>query len=133
MSYVSITAQLKAILEAVTGLNEVYDYEPKELLKYPCATITAQSHQNLFNDTAANRRQYTFTIRCFYRTDDAATAESTLQGIADSVISAIETNVTLNGACDFARPTASKWLYAERELPMRIVEITIEAVKRVNR
>jgi hypothetical protein len=56
-----------------------------------------------------------------------------LQGIADAIISAIEANVTLNGACDFARPTASKWLYAERELPVRIVEITVEATKRVNR
>lgn len=133
MSYVSISAQIKALLEGVTGLNEVYEYEPKELAKYPCATITAQSHQNLFNDTAANRRQYTFMIRCFYRTDDAAVAESTLQTIADAIISAIETNVTLNGACDFARPTAGKWLYAERELPVRIVEITVEATKRFNR
>lgn len=133
MSYVTIAAQLKTILQTITELNQVYDYEPKELLKYPCATITSTSHKNEFNDLAANRRIFTFTIRIYNRTDIASDAETIMRIVADRVITTIEGNVTLNGSCDWASPTEGKWGFAEREVPVRICEIAIEAAKRVNR
>ncbi len=133
MSYVSISAQIVALLQTITELNQVYAYEPKELNKYPCATVSALSHKDEFNDTAANIRKFTFIIRIYTRTDSASDAESVMQNVVDKVMAKIESSVTLNGTCDFARPTEARWMYGEREVPVRICELTVEANKRVNR
>lgn len=133
MSYVSIAQQLVTILQGISDLTAVYNHEPKELKDYPCAIVSAASHKDAFSDTAANKRIYTFTVRLYFRTDVAQDAETVLRSLADSVISAIEVNVTLNGVCDFAKPTEGAWDYQEREVPVRVCILTIECNKRVNR
>lgn len=133
MTYVSIATQLKTLLQSITELSTVYDYEAKELNRYPCATLTAGSHKNNFQDTAANRRQFVFTIRLYNRTDSAADGERIMRVVADKVIQAVETNITLNGSCDWAAPSEGVWGYQEREVPVRVCEITVIAVKRVVR
>ncbi len=133
MSYVTISAQIKALLATIVELNAVYDYEAKELLKYPCATVTAMGHKNEFNDLAANKRRFQFVIRVYNRTDSASDGERIMKIVADKVLEKIEGNVTLNSSCDWAIPSEAKWGYVEREVPLRFCEITVEALKRVNR
>ena len=133
MSYVNIAQQLVIILQSISDLAAVYNHEPKELKDYPCATVSAASHKDAFSDTAANRRIYIFTVRLYFRTDVAQDAETVLRGLADSVIGMIESNVTLNGVCDFAKPTEGTWDYQEREVPVRVCILTIECNKRINR
>jgi hypothetical protein len=82
---------------------------------------------------AANKRVYTFAVRCFVRTDNAADAERILRITVDKIITALESNVTLNSACDFASPTKGQFQFIERETPMLVCDITIEAKKRINR
>lgn len=133
MTYVSIAAGIMARLQTVSELEQVYNHEPKELAKFPCATVTAFSHADIFADTAANTRQFTFMVRLYFRTDVAQDAETVLRSVADKVIEKIESDVTLNGSCDFARPSEGKWLFQQREVPVRVVEITVEALRRLNR
>ncbi len=133
MTYVSISGQIKTLLESITELNAVYDYEEKNLQKYPCATITAVAHKNEFVDLAANKRRFTFIIRLYNRTDSASDGERIMKIVADKVMQKIESNVTLGGSCDFAIPSEGKWGYQDREVPVRVCEITVEALKRVNR
>ena len=133
MTYVSLGLALETILNTIVEFNAVYNYEPKELLKYPTATVTALSHEDIFSDTATNTRVFTFTIRLYYRTDLEDDAESILRDLADKVIVALEADPTLSGACDFAKPTKASWTYSEREVPVRIVEMTIDINKRVPR
>jgi hypothetical protein len=136
MSYVSISAQIKAILDTISEIKSVYNYNEKSLNTYPAAVIVAASHANRFSDLAANQRDYTFKVYIFHPTNtatDAASAESILRTLADALITAVETNVTLNGSCDWAAPTMGSWGYDQREVPVRFIEITIVARKRVNR
>lgn len=133
MTYVSIASGITAKLQTVTELEQVYNHEPKELAKFPCATVTAFSHTDVFADTAANTRQFTFMIRLYFRTDVAQDAETVLRVVADKVIEKIESDITLNDSCDFARPSEGKWLFQQREVPVRVVEITVEALRRLNR
>lgn len=133
MGYTSIGSQLKTILDGVTGFEVVYGYDPDELKDYPAATIQAVSHLNEFLDTAANSRRYTFLIRLFYRLDDDQDAESILRGLADDVIEAIEQNVTVAGVWEIARPTSAQWTHAQREVPVRVCELTVEIQSRVIR
>ncbi len=133
MGYQDIATQLINILTGITDINRVYGFEPKELKDYPTATVTALSHKDTFKDTASNQRLFTFMIRLYYRTDIEEDAETILRALTDQVIGALESNVRLNNAVDFARPTEARWLYQEREVPVRVVEIEIEASMRVQR
>lgn len=133
MTYTAIAAGIKNILDGVTGLAVAYDYEPKELGQYPAATLTALSHADTFADLAANSREFTFAIRVYYRTEDAASAESVVRGIVDDIIAAIESDVTLGGVCNWAKPTGGTWAFGEREVPVRYCQITLTARIRVMR
>jgi len=133
MSYVAISYAIVSLLSEITELLAVYSKEPAELLKYPCATVSSISHQNVPNDTAANRRCYSHIIRLYYKLDSANDAEGILRSIADLVIDKLESHVSLNDTCDYSTPSKGIWRSAEREVPVKVVEITIDAYKRINR
>lgn len=133
MSYVAIAAQLKTLMQTISEINVVYDYEEKQLNKFPAATITSSSHQNAFNDLGGNRRNYSHVIRLYVRAEDEAAAERVMRIIVDRVIAVIESNISLGGSCDYATPTEGRWAYEYREFPVRICEITVDAHKRVLR
>lgn len=141
MSYTTIAAALTTLLRGVAALKVVYDYEPKEIASedllggYPAATVSALSHANSFHDLAANQRIYSFMVRLYYPTPDGrdADAESTLRSVMDTIITTLEADVTLNGSCEWAKPTDASWSFQMREIPLRVVELTIECHKRVLR
>lgn len=128
MSYTGISGGIKNILDDVKSLQAVYTEEPQNLLVYPCAAISAVSHTDEFADTSRNRRTFTFVIRLYQRVNDPTHGESVLLGIADDVLEALEEDPTLDGTCNFARPTRGAWSYVERETPVRVCEITVEAL-----
>jgi|SRR3990172_39566 len=134
MGYTTIGQALFDILDALVGsaLKIAYNYEPKTLEKYPSATVVALSHSNVYNDTAANRREMVFTIRIYYRTEETD-YENAMRASVDTIIESIEADPTLGGACDFAEPTESRWLFQEREVPVRVCEMTINCIFRKNR
>jgi|SRR5581483_10907864 len=133
MSYITIGTEIYNLLNTITQINILYQHEPKELKEYPAVTISALGHKNIPHDTAGNVRQFQFMIRAYYRTDIAGDAESILRDLADKIITKLEGSVSLNGSCDYTRATEAKYFFGEKEVPMRWVEIMIEAVKRVNR
>ena len=133
MTYLTISAQIVTMLNTISDFNAVYDSEKKELEKYPCATVTALSHENEFADTHHNIRRFNFNVRVYYRTADIDLSEGIMQGEVDNVIATIEADPTINGSCDFAVPTSSRWGWAEREVPVRYCEITISAQVRLLR
>lgn len=133
MTYVTIASAIQTLVDEITELQAVYDKEPAELLVFPCATVSSAAHEDVANDTAANVRRFTHIIRLYDKQDSTNAAETTLRDIADKVIAKIEGNVSLNSTCDYARPTRGVWVQAEREVPVKVVEITVDAFKRVNR
>lgn len=133
MTYVDVGAAIETVLGTISELNIVYEYEAKQLKKYPAATVSASSHTDVFNDTASNLRTFVFTIRLYYRTDTDEDAESILRELTDRVIVAIETDTTLASTADFTLPTEGRWLFIEREVPVRVVELTVQAVIHIAR
>jgi hypothetical protein len=53
--------------------------------------------------------------------------------MADLVITKLEANLSLQGTCDYSYPSRGLWRTAEREVPVKVVEIQVDAYKRVNR
>jgi hypothetical protein len=132
MSYETIGQEIYNLLVTISEIDFVYNYEPNELKKFPCATVSALEHTNEFSDLAANRREFRFIIRLYFRRD-MTDYEVVMRKVVDQIITEFEADPSINGACDFAQPTESKWLFQEREVPVRVCEVTISAVKRVNR
>ena len=133
MSYVSLASAIITKLNEVSEINVVYNYEAKELLGYPAVTVTALGHVNTPHDTAGNVRNFQFVVRAYFPTSIAQDAETILRDLADKIIVKLEEDPSLGGACDYTRATEGKFLYQEREVPVRIVEITINCIKRLNR
>jgi hypothetical protein len=133
MSYVAIATAIKNLVDEVTELLVVYEKEPPELLQFPCATVSSIEHENVAQDTAANRRRYSHMVRLYHKQDSANTVETILRDLADKVIAKLEANVDLQGSCDYSTPNRGTWRNAEREVPVKVVEITVDAYKRVNR
>lgn len=132
--YKTIGDAIFTILQTLTtNFSGFYNYEPKELKNYPALTVSVLGHSNDPYDTAGNKREYSFMVRVYTRTDDASYGEDSMRQCLDAVITALEGNVSLNSICDFNRATKGKVFYQEREVPVRVGEITIVAVKRVNR
>ena len=49
------------------------------------------------------------------------------------MITTIEGDVTLGGACEWATPTEGRQSYAAKENPGRVVKLTVECVENVLR
>jgi hypothetical protein len=133
MSYVTLNAKIAELIRAVSDVAVVYEYDKKELANFPSVTVSPISHQNQMYDTAANKRNFTFIVRIYNRNDDTGASEATLLKLLDDITDALESKPTLEGACDIARATQAKWAYQDREVPVRVIELTIEASKRVLR
>lgn len=133
-TYVSLNTAIQAKLSAISGLT-VYGKDPKKVVNFPAAAVFALSHSNEFNDLAANKRTYQFMVRFYFRTDDTNDPdyEGILEGIVDSAITAIEHDVTLGGACDYSMPSKATWKFGEKEVPLRICELTIDCVAHIAR
>jgi len=132
MSYHDIGEGIYNLLDEVTELAHIYNYEPNELRDFPCATITALQHTNTFADTASNNREFQFMVRLYFRRDQSD-YEDIMRKLVDLIIVAIEADPTLDGNCNYAIPTEARWLYQEKEVPVRICEMTITANVRLNR
>ncbi len=132
MGYKTIKDQLVTILQGVTSLKVVYGKEEKAVKQFPAACVSAKEHTSDFSSVGiggTNERVYKHFVRIYFRTDEANDPdyEDILENVADDVISAIEHNVTLNGACEYAIPTSGVWRFADKESPVRLLELVVSA------
>ncbi len=133
--YLPVKNQIVAILQGVSSLKVVYGKEAKQLGQFPAACVSAMGHENAFHDLAANDKTYHHYVRIYFRTDEANDAdyEDVLESVADSVIAALEGNLTLNNTCDWAMPTSGNWGFGEKEVPVRYLELVVTSRARVVR
>jgi len=68
MSMQVLNNQLKAKLQAITGIEYVYDFAWIDFDGFPAATITPSGFESDYETTTENKRKYVFTIRLFYKT-----------------------------------------------------------------
>ena len=134
MSYTSIgTAIYNKIngIKVSAGIASLYQQNEKALTQYPAVTISAGGHESSFSDTAANMRIYTFMVRIFVRLESDSTAESQIRSIADAVVTALEGDTTLGGACEWTDPADAIITEQNAEIPVKVCEMTLKCYKRV--
>jgi hypothetical protein len=113
MSEAAVRAQIKTILEGVTGIGPVHDYEryPRsyadlfDLMRdtggkvngWMISRESTGSHKVTMGIKGQIERVHTFRIGGLYELDDANGSEKVLQAILDTIFDAFRKNDTLNG------------------------------------
>ncbi len=138
MGYKTIKDQIVAILQTVTELEVVYGKDEKALKLFPSACVSAKEHTSRFYTVGSggrNERQYQHYVRLYFRTDEVNDPdyEDILESVADKVVQAFESNITLNGVCNWAIPTSGIWRFGEKESPVRIFELVIASTAVIKR
>lgn len=89
MSFVTLKAQVKTILENTDKFSEVVAYPKLNFVGYPSATITPAENESIYHTTDENQRIYAFAVRCFYETKDGG-VENAIDALADLVDDVID-------------------------------------------
>jgi len=94
----AIAAELKTILEGLTGMGTVAVGAPEAIGTRTGAYVTLGSQTTVREATSVFRRTSRFFILFAYRVDGAeATAEAGLMALVDGFVTAIYSDLTLNG------------------------------------
>lgn len=132
-----ISNALKTIL-AVSGIQEVRDYEASNFEGFPVLTITPANNESAFSTTTENRRVYAFTARIYNErgSDNASqeACENTMRELLDSVLDALDKRYYSLGSSIasgtgytflFVRAAPSTWGYAGGANEYRVAEVLI--------
>ncbi len=120
MSEALIRAQIKTILEGVSGIGEVHDYERLSLSlaeylelmttgtgaskKVNGWTIHRESTLTQISSFQTYMRNHNFRIHGIYEVNDDDASEKTFQGIVDAIFTEFLANLDLNGTALEADP-----------------------------
>ena len=122
-------------LNAVSGLNGVYSYEPDAPTdgKYPFATVITDNGDGRFGDTIRNERQIRFQINIYTERLAAANGSEKAERISDEtideILTAFDADTTLSGTCHFVKPLSFNTNYDDRELgDTRVAQFIVDAM-----
>jgi hypothetical protein len=132
LGYKSVKDQLVSILQGISSLKIVYGKEPKTITQFPAACVSAESDTEDFNSMGAsgtNEVEIRHHIRVYFRTDEANDPdyEDILESTVDDIKQALRANITLNGVCEYATPAGGTWRNVEKEVPVRMYDMTTHA------
>ena len=136
--YKPIKDAIVSILGTVSSLKVVYGKEEKAIKKFPAACVSAKEDIEDFNSVGeggSNEARYQHYIRLYFRTDEANDPdyEDILETCADDVKQALRSNITLNGTCEYAYPASGAWLDGQKEVPVRVYQITQASAVHIKR
>lgn len=123
MSVANIRAQIKAILETVTGIGVVHDYErwavnwadilsqfkPSNQAKINGWMITRTETEERVHAFGQNQAVHSFLIRGVYSLDDSEASEKTFQDLIEAIRERFRSNFNLNGSCQSIYPEFGEW------------------------
>ena len=130
MSEAVVRALIDTIVSAVSGTQNVYDYERHvgdwsamlDLFKTSADkwhgwTITCQSFPQVHTSIGTDKhivRTYTYKVRGYYAFDDSAASEKVFMVIVEDVVEALDADSTLHGTGYLGNDPADLTLYEPR-------------------
>lgn len=131
----TVRTKIKEVLETVSDLHIVYDYEVGNVDKYPYATVTLASGDIEFADSSAaaigrNFNTISFAVNIFIEREATVSgsekAERILLETVDAVLVALQNNTTLDDTVLWQKPVSYETDYDIRELTLRTCTIIVE-------
>lgn len=145
----NINAQVVTILQALTGVGEVSNYEKSQFRKYPAITVVGSENESDFEGNSQRHRIYGLRIRLYVETssdrqsptgEGLKESDRILRNLSDTAIDAFDkpANARFSGSADsvaekvlFVEPTPSQWFY-DTERGLRGKEINLRVHTFVN-
>lgn len=132
MSYVSFSARIKTLMNTVSEIESVYDYEPQNPTGFPFCSIVPTEGSDETEDSCSNETKYNFSIKIFDDlagdTVDREEVETRMRTLGDTVLEKFreKTLFQLEGGHFFIAKN-NGFKYIEREGGFaRVFEITLE-------
>jgi len=116
MSYATVLAQIKSVLEGVSGIANVQDYlrwgaTEAEVDAWAVSSsrlhtwwITRVATAENWDSTHHVLRRHTFRLQGVYALDDSAATEKTFQALIEDVMTAFRSKTTLNNVAELVLP-----------------------------
>ncbi|NCD40555.1 MAG: hypothetical protein EOL88_00535 [Bacteroidia bacterium] len=119
-------------LKAIDGIKEVYKYNKGSFEEYPVAVILGSENTKTRESVKTINKTYNFRVRIYQEVNEDARGqeqgEDLLNTLADTIDNAFDEDDTLGGVCDDVS-MSSAFMWEDRELMMRVLEVTLECKK----
>lgn len=114
------------------SLKAAYDFPTSNPSGYyPYAVLVLREGEGEFASTAHNLRRHGFVIRVYQEQSaigqGVETAEDISSTVLDELLTALDRDTTLSGACKYVRPVSWNTSYENREFDVRVLELQLDA------
>lgn len=140
----SILNEVVTVLNTISSLQEVHNYEKSTFGGYPAVTVTPNEEESDFEATTERMRVYSFNVRLFQETysqqqpdsPKIGNADEILRDAVDDVIAEFDkpTNARLSGNADTTAekvvnvlPVPSAWAHdTDRNLRIATINLNVQ-------
>jgi hypothetical protein len=132
---------IKTKADCLTRTQGVFDYDTGKTTGYPFATVTPSDGESEFGDSMGSGRgrniqTMRFSVKIWQEREETAFGAEKAQRVAvevlDEVLTAFHADTTLSGTVLWQRPISWSQEDEGRELLVKLLEVTIEAVKDID-
>lgn len=135
--YVTLSGYIKTLLESISQIKFVYEYEKPDLLGYPACTITSADSEVEEMDTGFNFRTFGFKVRIYQEIEKGGRGpgegERIMRVLLDAVLTKFDQDIGLGGNCIRCKPVPGVWGWSDREKIHRVAEVTLKCLVKVDR
>lgn len=125
-----MAANIKAILQGVSGIKEAFDYEPQNMNQLPAATLFFDGFVQTDDTTRRNSVNWQWAIRIYIpiRVSDIKVPQIELRTLINNTIKQFRTDIGLGGSCLWHTINSGD-VYAllEQANPMLVAELSLVA------
>jgi hypothetical protein len=119
-------------LSGISGIEEVYKYNKGSFDKFPVAVILGSENEKERESGKTIMKTYKVKVQVLQEVNEAMRGqqggEDLLINLADTIDNAFDEDDTLGCVCDDVS-VSSSFVWEDRELLMRVLEMTIECKK----
>jgi len=135
--YQTLVSYIKDMLESITELNYIYDYENPNIEGYPAVTISFTDSDVEEIDTGNNFRTFGFDITVYQEIEKVGKGQSEgeriMRIILDKILEKFDKDITLGGNCIMCKPVPSTGGWVDKEMLHRAAKIKVNCLVKINR
>ncbi|MCF7819876.1 MAG: hypothetical protein K9M44_00190 [Candidatus Pacebacteria bacterium] len=119
-------------LKNIGDIKDVYKYNKGYFSAFPVAVILGSENEKIRESVKTIKKVYKFKIQIFQEVNEKARGqvdgENLLVNLSDTIDDVFDNDDTLGGICDDVQ-VSSSFVWEDRELLMRVLEIEITCIK----
>ena len=100
MSFITLKAKIKSILEGISAINQVLDYPSQDFQHYPAVVVRTNGNTSEYETTHENDEIYSFSLFVFQNLDGVFSKEKSrdiLEELCDTIRDTFDSDEFLNG------------------------------------